>query len=126
LKTISVLILRVVELNWVRWTIQTVYLDVSKLCSQGHLLATGDLWVWSLPAIPHSAFWLASMLITGDQTRLRLKPLSLLKFLLFNLMWMDWMCKGTIRGYLLSDLLQELTVIVTTIRWLQKLETVSK
>jgi len=42
-KTISVLILRVVELMWVRWTTQSFYLYLSKLCSQGCPFATGDL-----------------------------------------------------------------------------------
>jgi len=59
-KTISVLVLRVVELMWVRWTTQS-YLYLSKLHSQGHLFATGDLWAGSLPTLPGSAFWLASM-----------------------------------------------------------------
>jgi hypothetical protein len=40
-KTISVLVLRVVEIIWVRWTTQSFYLYLSKLRSQGCLLATG-------------------------------------------------------------------------------------
>jgi hypothetical protein len=87
-KTISVLTLRVVELMWVMWTTRTFYLYLSKLRSQGHPFATGDLWVQSLPSLPGSAFWLASMLLTGYQAWPRLKPLSLLKFFLFSLMWM--------------------------------------
>jgi hypothetical protein len=41
LKTISVLVLRVVEIIWVRWTTQSFYLYLSKLHSQGCPLATG-------------------------------------------------------------------------------------
>jgi hypothetical protein len=78
-KTISVLVLRVVELMWVRWTTQTFYLYLSKLRSQGRPFATGDLRVGSLPSLPGSAFWLASILVIGYQARLRLKLLSLLK-----------------------------------------------
>jgi hypothetical protein len=93
-ETISVLVLRVVELVWVRWTTQSFYLCLSKLCSQGRPFAAGDLRAGSLPALPGSAFWypimsmLASMLIIGYRARLRLKPSSLLKFFLFSLMWM--------------------------------------
>jgi hypothetical protein len=56
-KTISVLVLRVVELMWVRWTTQSFYLYLSKLRSQGRPFATGDLGAGSLPALPGSAFW---------------------------------------------------------------------
>jgi len=47
---------------WVRWTTQSFYLYLSKLRSQGRPFATGDLRAGSLPALPGSAFWLASML----------------------------------------------------------------
>jgi hypothetical protein len=40
-KTISVLVLRVAEIIWVRWTTQSFYLYLSKLRSQGCPLATG-------------------------------------------------------------------------------------
>jgi len=40
-KTVSVLVLRVVELMWVRWTTQSFYLYLSKLHSQGHPFAIG-------------------------------------------------------------------------------------
>jgi hypothetical protein len=40
-KTISVLVLRVVEIIWVRWTTQSFYLYLPKLRSQGCPLATG-------------------------------------------------------------------------------------
>jgi hypothetical protein len=88
LKTISVLVLRVVEIIWVRWTTQFFYLYLSKLHSQGHPLATGGFSIRSLLSLPGSAFWLASILVIGKQARLRLKPLCLLKFSLFSLMWM--------------------------------------
>jgi hypothetical protein len=78
LKTISVLILRVVKIIWVRWTTQSFYLYLSKLRSQGRPLATGVFSVRSLLSLPGSAFWMASILIIGNQAWLRLKLLSLL------------------------------------------------
>jgi hypothetical protein len=39
LKTISVLVLRVIEIIWVRWTTQSFYLYLSNLCSQGRLFS---------------------------------------------------------------------------------------
>jgi hypothetical protein len=87
-KTIYVLVLRVVEIIWVRSTTQSFYLYLSKLRSQGCLLATGGFPIRSLLSLPGSAFWLASILVIGNQAQLRLKPLSLLKFSLFSLMWM--------------------------------------
>jgi hypothetical protein len=87
-KTISVLVLRVTEIIWVRWTTQSFYLYLSNLRSQGRLLATWGFNVRSLLSLPGSAFWLASILVIGNQVRLWLKPFSLLKLSLFSLMWM--------------------------------------
>jgi hypothetical protein len=53
-KTISVLVLRVVEVIWVRWTTQSFYLYLSKL----RPLATGGFPVRSLLSLPGPAFWL--------------------------------------------------------------------
>jgi hypothetical protein len=60
-KIISVLLLRVVEIIWVRWTTQSFYLYLSKLRSEGCPLATGGFSVRSLLSLPGSAFWLASI-----------------------------------------------------------------
>jgi hypothetical protein len=71
-KTISVLVIRVAEIIWVRWTTQSFYLYLSKLRSQGCPLATGGFSVRSLLSLPGSAFWLASILVIGNQAFLLL------------------------------------------------------
>jgi hypothetical protein len=64
-KTISVLVLRVVEIIWVRWTTRSFYLYLSKL----RPIATGGFPVRLLLSLPGSAFWLPSILVIGSQAR---------------------------------------------------------